>query len=108
MVLVLFIILLVIIEPFKANLSHYSGINDIFSLLLASLYVSIVGINSANMYNHDATLLFYILLLVFGGLPPIYGSAIILYWIFSRRKFGFEIIRKFHALRRGYNLWTLG
>ena len=108
MLLVLFVILLINIQPFKSNLSHYSNINAAFFLLLISWYISVIGLDMAIFMKHDAILPFYILCLIFGVLPALYGFSIILYWIFSQRKFGFELIRRVCAFRQGYDWWALG
>ena len=107
MLLVLFVILLINIQPFKSNLSHYSNINAAFFLLLISWYISVIGLDMAIFMKHDAILPFYILCLIFGVLPALYGFSIILYWIFSQRKFGFELIRRVCAFRQGYDWWAL-
>ena len=102
-VLVLFIILLVIVEPFKANLSHYTGINAIFFLLLTSWYVSVVGIDVAGIHKHNVVLLFYTFFIIFICFPILYISVIVLYWIFSHWNFWLELIKRLHAIRQGYN-----
>ena len=106
--IVLFVILLITIQPFKANLSHYSNINAVFFLLLTSWYISVIGLDMATYKRLDATIWpFYVLCFIFGVLPVLFGSAIILYWIFSQRKFGFELIRRVRAFRHGYDLCAL-
>ena len=107
MLMVLFVILLINIQPFKTNLSHYSNISAAFFLLLFSWYISVIGIDMASFMKHDAIWPFYILCVAFGFLPALYGFAIILYWIFSQRKFGFELIRRVRAFRQGYDWWAL-
>ena len=101
-VLILFIILLVIVEPFKANLSHYTTINAIFFLILASWYVSVAGINVANVHQYDAIIYFYYMCILFAFLPVLYASVFVLYWIFNHRKFGFELVNKLFIVRQGY------
>ena len=108
MCLVLFAILMMNIRPFKTDFSHYTDINVIFIILLASCYVTVVGINDASFRSHDNMIwIIYVLALTFGILPLLFISVIILYWIFKRRKFGFELIQRMRALRQGYDWWTL-
>ena len=107
MLMVLFVILLIFIQPFKTNLSHYSNINAVFFLLFISWYVSVIGLDMASFKKQDVIWPFYILCLIFGVLPALYGFAIILYWIFSQRKFGFELIRRVRAFRQGYDWLAL-
>ena len=107
MCLVSFAILMINICPFKTNFSHYTDINVIFIILLASCYVTVVGINDASFRSHDMIWIIYVLALTFGILPLLFISVIILYWIFKHRKFGFELIQRMCALRQGYDWWTL-
>ena len=107
-VLVIFIILLVNVEPFKENLSRYSGINAVCFLLLAMWHVSIIGIDIASVHSEqDAIEFFLVFMVIICCLSILCVSAIILYWIFRCRKFGFKLIRKVCALRQGYDWWTL-
>ena len=107
MCLVLFAVLLLIVRPYKNDLSNYTDINVIFILLLASWYVTVTGIDIASVKNHDLLWIFYLLTVTFGILPLLYISVIVLYWIFKHRKFGFELIKRMHAFRQGYDWWTL-
>ena len=69
MCLVLFAILMMNMCPFKTHFSHYTDINIIFILLLASWHLSVVGMDIASIKKHDMTWLFYILTTVFGVFP---------------------------------------
>ena len=90
MCLVLFAILMINIRPFKISLNHYTDINVIFILFLALWYVTVTGIDIASVRKHEIIWIFYVFSLTFGILPLLYISAIVLYWIFKHRKFGFE------------------
>ena len=103
MCLVLFAILMLNIRPFKTDFSHYTEINVIFILLLTSWSLTATGIN---IQKHER-ILFYVLGTIFGVLPLLYISVIVLYWIFSCRKSGFELIRRVYSRRQGYDWWTL-
>ena len=103
MCLVLFAILMMNIRPFKTNFSYYTDINVIFIILLASSFITVVGINDASVRSHAMIWIIYVLALTFGILPLLYISVIILYWIFKHRKFGFELIQRMCALRQGYD-----
>ena len=107
MLMVLFVILLIFVQPFKTNMSHYSNINAVFFLLFISWYNSVIGLDIASFKKQDAIWPFYILCLIFGFLLALYGFAIILHWIFSQRKFGFELIRRVRAFRQGYDWLVL-
>ena len=103
MCLVLFAILMINIRPFKTDFSHYTDINAVFIILLASWTVTVTGIDIASFKSQDMFRIFYIFSLTFGILPLLYISVIILYWIFKHRKFVFELIQRMCALRRGYD-----
>ena len=107
MCLILFAILLLNIDPFKADLSRYSDINIFFILLLASWCVSMTGVNIAILLQYDAMFVYFILAGIFGVLPIFYVPAIITYWMFSHRKFAFEFVRRIQALRQGCDWWSL-
>ena len=107
MCLVSFAILTMSIRPFKTDFSHYTDINVIFIIYLASWYLTVTGIDIASFRSHDMIWIFYVFTLIFSILPLLYISVIILYWIFKHRKFGFELIRRMRALRQGYDWWTL-
>ena len=104
MCLVSFAILMMNIRPFKTDFSHYTDINVIFIILLASCYVTMAGIDIASFRSHDMFRIFYVITLTFGILPLLFILVIILYQIFKHRKFGFELIRR---MRLGYDWWTL-
>ena len=107
MILVLFAILMITIRPFKTDLTHYMDINVVFILLLALFYITVTGIDVTNVRKRDMSLIFHALIAIVAILPLLYISVIVLYWIFKHRKFGLELIRRMHALRQGYDWWTL-
>ena len=105
--LVLFAILMISIHPFKANLSWYSDINAVFLILLASLAMCVIGIDITSFQKNDMIVIFSNLTMIFGVLPLLYVSVIVLYWIIKHRKFGFDLIRRVYAWRQGYEWRTL-
>ena len=107
MCLVLFAVLMLNVRPFKTDFSHYTEINAIFILLFASWTVTVTGLNITKVKNPDMNWIFQALISIVVILPLLYISVIILYWIFKHRKFGFELIRRIHALRQGYDWWAL-
>ena len=72
MCLVLFAILMINIHPFKTDFSHYTDINAVFIILLASWSVTVTGIDIASFKSHDMFWIFYIFSLTFVILPLLY------------------------------------
>ena len=55
-------------------------------------------------YNGSLQLPFLAILLTAAVLPLLYLSAIILHWGYTNRTFGWDVIRKIKAKRRGYEI----
>ena len=100
MCLILLAILMINIRPFKAD---FTDINAIFIILLALFFVTVIGINIVSVKMENMDMIFYAIAASFSILPLLYVSVIVLYWIFSRRKFGFELIGRLRALSQGYS-----
>ena len=96
-ILTLFALLLVIVQPFKAKFSHYSSINATYALFIALFYAAMTEIALSNHAWIFLTISFTIVLL-----PLLYVSLITLKWIIRHRKFGFEVFRRWQATRHGY------
>ena len=84
-VIVMFVILLVMVEPFKVNLSHYSNINVIYLLFLSAFYVSAAGYSATGLSQQ--LMIPLIFCSTFGLLPLLFASANIIYWLYGHRKF---------------------
>ena len=97
------IILLINIQPFKPHLSHYSYINAMFMLLLCMWNVSYLGSLIARKKKTDMIFFFHFWLGTVGLVPMVYISVIIMYWIYSHRTFGWEVVGKLRAWRQGYD-----
>ena len=69
MLLVLFAILMIIIRPFKADLTHYMDINVVFILLLALFYITVTGIDITNVIKSDVSWIFHALIFIVAILP---------------------------------------
>ena len=101
-IVTIFVLLLVVVQPFKAKVYYYSTSNSIFMLFLALCHASITGILVASTKYYDFSWLFYVVSLSLGLLPLLYVSLITLKWIIHHRKFGFEVFRRWQATRNGY------
>ena len=103
MVLVITAKIAIVADPFKAHLSHLSSIMAIFILFIAAFYASAIGTDiAARKREFVIILMLQSLMVLMAVLPLLYISALILYWIFSHRKFGLDFIRGMKAKRRGY------
>ena len=91
-VLALFSISFVIIQPFK---SQHGNIAVVYILLLALFHTSIVGFGIAASKKRDAAI--YVLASLIACLPLLYVSAITLKWITAHRMFGLEIIQRWRT-----------
>ena len=103
LILILHTTLLATLQPFKSSVSHYNVINITFMLLLTLFTMSVTALQ--NIISDDTKLFFFfffVLALIFGSIPSLYASAIILYWIYSHRKFGLSIMQWLKAWRHGY------
>ena len=90
---IIFTIILVNLEPFKD--SHHTDIYSIFTLYTAICYISAMMFKSVPFhYTVYATC----------ALPLLFISAITLHWMYRHRKFGLQLISRFHAWRHGYQI----
>ena len=102
-ILTLFGLFLLVVQPFKSNVHHYSSINAMFLLFLALFYAAIIG-RSKSLSDTliEVKSFFFIIILFLACLPLIYISILILRWIISQRKFGLEVLQRWRARRQGY------
>ena len=100
-VLTLFSISLVVVQPFKSKHGNYSNITAVYVLLYALIYISIAGFGIAASQKRDSAAFFYVLIFLFGCLPILYVFAITLKWIVAHRMFGLEIIQRWR-IRKSY------
>ena len=101
-IIALFALSLIVVQPYKAKFSHYSTINAIYMLLIALFYGAITGIQLASTEVQKFAWMFYVVFLATGILPLLCVSLITLKWIIHHRKFGLEVFRRWQATRHGY------
>ena len=105
--LLLLVMLMVIVQPFKPAVAHYTKLNVTFLLLLALYYTAISGMDVASI---KATRFFkpYILSVgVIGSIPIIYIPCVIIQWIIAKRKWSRNLVSKFKAWRQGYDWYGI-
>ena len=99
--LILIVLLIVNVQPFKAPVAHYSKINATFFSLLIFIDIILCGWNVAGIKVHQFLRVFYVLLIFASLIPLLYTFLIILHWIYSHSG-----LRSWFARfrRRGYDL----
>ena len=91
-VLVSTIILLLNFNPYKKAVKHYAVIDAFFLIFLSILYISFLGINVVDIQAHSYKFSFLVMSTMATIVPVIYISAVTLYWIYSRRKWGKQLL----------------
>ena len=102
-ILLLVVVLLIInVQPFKAPVAHYSKINATFFILLSLLYLTLCGFELANIKVHQLENFFYVITAIFMIVPLAYTVIIVTYWIFTHRRFGLKLANRIRAWKNGY------
>ena len=104
--LILLVILLTSLRPFKSSVAHYTRINTTFVLILALFYTAVVGMDVSSIKAIRFYKPYYIFAVVIGCIPLVYMSFIVIHWLFAQRKWGKNLILKFKAWRQGYD-WMI-
>ena len=91
-ILVSVIILLLNFDPYKEVVKHYTVIDAFFMIFLSIFYVSLLGVNVADIQANDYKISFLVMSTLAAIVPVIYISAITLHWICSRRKWGKQLL----------------
>jgi hypothetical protein len=102
MILVITITLYVTLQPFKANRSQLTKLYANFLLLLAIGFSSAFGFSLLS--ERGPQLPFLAIMMTVVILPPLYLSAIIVHWVYVKRTFGLDVIKRLRARNRGYVL----
>ncbi len=102
--ILLFILLIVLIQPYKTVFARHSMTTTSFLVLYAMFYFAILGMTLAAVKDESflgfcyfacAVLLFVLLICIF---------VLAFLWFYSRRKFGLVLFHHASAWRRGYRL----
>ena len=88
-------VLFVVVQPFKENTSHFTSKNTVFVLSLSLWFTSISGARE-HMVKTQPAVLYYITVLS-AIFPLLYVSAIVIHWVYSRRKFETDVMAKLRA-----------
>ena len=101
--IILFIILIINIQPHKAAVSHYNTINITFLCILVLFYSAIISSSMASLKAHYFHKGCHILITLVGVTPLVYISCIFIHWTVSRRRCGREFVNRVRVWWRGYD-----
>ena len=105
MTLILQVILIAVIQPFKAYFSHYNAINVVFLLILSLFVVIAMGRDLSSLIRPELKPLFVSLFVILAAFPLVYVAISVFHWIYTHhKKFTLNLIFRFRGRRRGYNL----
>ncbi len=101
MILTVFSILLVIVEPFKPYMAHCAILNMTSMLLLAMLYAGFTGVIVGDVKAASPYLIkfLYAFSAFIGTSPLLYISLLTILWMYRQKKFGVELF----IWRQGYH-----
>lgn len=94
LILTILALLIVIVQPFKSKVKHYTDINAMFVFYIALMYFSILGIEVTDTKNSPLSWVCYVFGTIFGLLPLVYMAVITLMWMYRHRTFVFRKLRK--------------
>ena len=92
-VCVLWLILLINVNPFKKHVSSYLLTDSVFLVVFSLFYISILGSNIGSMEDHVYLPVIDVFLVLSPFVTIIYVLYIILDWMFSQRRCGRELFR---------------
>jgi hypothetical protein len=95
-------LLLILVQPFKENVSYLSSVTTVFLLLLATWFALTTGIGIANTQGKGFIGPLLLCSAAVETLPLIYISVLFMYWVYSHKKFGIQMLQRIAAWKRGY------
>lgn len=107
LLLLIFVVALVMIQPYHSNRAHHTAINTFFIILMVLVYINIAGMSLAVATNKDYKHVYLLIAKVTSLLPLVYISVFVAQWLFTKRRFGCEIVNRIQALRAGYEWWSV-
>ena len=94
LVLCITAVLVIVVQPYKREVAHYTKTDFAFILLLAMFYASILAINIAEIKGHSFIFFTYFLALGISVIPLVCVCCVVIQWIFTRRSRGRRLVRK--------------
>ena len=93
-----FVLLLVLVQPYKTSASGHLKTNIVFLIVTSMLFEALSRVALSNL---RANTLFYVLAMCLSLIPLVYIVVFVFYSIFCR-KFFLELASRFHSRFRGY------
>ena len=82
-IIVILLIAMINIQPFKEVADHY---DVVFHLLFRLGYISLIGLNNANSENNEYTMVLLIITILSATVPIVYITLLICFWLISMTK----------------------
>ena len=101
-VLILYMIFLVVMQPF--SVPYYNTIHMVALHLLSLFSLSTIAVSVTEIVAPRYESIFYLLITVLSTLPLLYFTGSILHLLYSKRSFVTDFIRQLRAWRNGYDL----
>ena len=98
LILTLFVIAIIIVQPFKSSLGHYNTIHAVIILVLILFFLSLIGRSVSLLTMHDFNLFFTISAFITASVPLAYVLVVLLYCIWKQ----LGVFRKLKARRNEY------
>ena len=98
----LLVLLIVNIQPFKPQKSHYSEINATFFAFLSIVMITICGLDNAAIKAQQFVLFFFLLACISGFIPLLYLLVLTFHWILSRGRVGVRLVSRIKAWRSAW------
>ena len=94
LVLMALVMLIVIMQPYKAQFSMYNAVDSILVLVLALQCVTAVCVSLTSLKAHKWLMFSIILVFLVGLVPLFYITFVTLHWVCTQRGFGRRVIMK--------------
>ena len=100
LVALVFLILLINFQPYKAPVSHYTTLDASFLILYSLFSTTLSAVNVPTSNGRTMLYVFYGFAIVFSMGPIVYIILIVLHWMYSRRRWGILCLTKIRVLLR--------
>ena len=103
LVVILFVVILATLQPFKATFTHHNVLAIVFLLFLATLSTAGLATQYSFFNAPKLATTFLVASVLFGNLPLLYAVAIICHWLYKHRRFRFQFAQRWRAWKNGYD-----
>ena len=95
-------LLIVVFRPFKQSSRPQNVVSIMFLQFLTLVTINTMLLNAIEIMAPQFSSIFYVLEVALVLVPFLYSFALVSYWIFKQRRFGFGVWRKLRAWSSGY------